>query len=85
MTRQYMLKDNAGTLVYKQYIDNIQAIPDSTTVSIVQADGTDMPDPVEDATCTIGVYGDVSYILSAVNNADLGRNFKATFTLSIIS
>ena len=80
MTRQEILKGSTESLYYKDYEDNIQLIPTSASITIVQADGTAMASPVASAVCSVDAFGTMSYAMSATNTAELGENFKATFT-----
>jgi hypothetical protein len=85
MPRQEILKDIGGTITYKKYFDNVQAIPSSATVSIVTKLGSAMPAEITNAVCSIDSYGTISYTVSATNAVDLGESFKATFEYLIDS
>jgi len=79
MTKQEILQNRSEAITFEKYIDNLQIIPTSATVTITDSEGNDLPDPVIDAVCSIDSYGKISYTLSATNTADLGENFTAEF------
>jgi hypothetical protein len=79
MIKQEIYQARSEAIEYKKYIDNMQIVPTSATISITTKSGTAMPTAIIDVACTINIYGTISYTLSAVNTALLGENFIATF------
>ncbi len=79
MTKQEIYQNRSEAITYKKYIDNLQIVPASATVTITTGGGEDMPTPITDAACAIDGVGTVSYTLSAANTVNLGENFVAEF------
>lgn len=80
MVKQELLQNLAGTLTLKKYIDNIQIVPTSATITITDAAGDELPTPVTAAAMSIDSYGTMTYSMITANTGVLGENFKAVVT-----
>lgn len=77
MIRQELIQSRDGTLTYKKYINNLQIIPASATISIVTESSVAMPTPIVTVAMNIDSYGTMTYEVLSVNTATLGVNFIA--------
>jgi hypothetical protein len=77
MLKQEIMQNRSEDLEYKKYIDNLQIIPTSATISITTESGSAMPVPIVNANFPIDTYGTMKYTVSIANSALLGENFIA--------
>jgi hypothetical protein len=82
MTKQEILQDSTEKLTFAKYVDNVQVVPTSATITITgtDVDGDELPTPVTASACTIDALGTISYNMLSANTVSLSENLRAVFS-----
>jgi hypothetical protein len=80
--KQQFLKDTAGTIRLTVFHKNRALIPSAATVALYKENGTSVLQAPTTATIS-STTGEMTYALTATHTANLGSNFKATWTYTV--